>query len=79
MRLFASCITSSATSGSSLRTLVPHHPAPQCGPASAELRLGGDTPAEKVQVIVMDQGRVAEFGDTTQLADDKRSMFSTFL
>ena len=31
------------------------------------------------KVIVMDQGRVAEFGDTAQLADDKRSMFSTFL
>ena len=31
------------------------------------------------KVIVMDQGRVAEFGDTTQLANDKTSMFSTFL
>ena len=29
---------------------LPHHPAPQCGPASAVLRLGGDTPAEKVQL-----------------------------
>lgn len=31
------------------------------------------------KVIVMDAGRVAEYGDTTQLANDKTSTFSTFL
>jgi len=31
------------------------------------------------KVIVMDAGRVAEYGNTKQLADDTSSMFHTFL
>ena len=31
------------------------------------------------KVIVMDAGRVAEYGNTTELANDKTSTFSTFL